>query len=177
MTPTPILLDMKDNVSKAKSLMVRKKVDQLLVLRDGRLNSVTTSESIVFNLLPPPDKFMLGDWRERRLDVPVENFTLAKVVTNDASDSVNEAYENMERNSSSYSIILNLDEVQGIVTYRDFMRFIADSRSSGETLMYIVGLPEEPFEAEATKAKFSRIVKLIERGLPEISEARAPRYS
>ena len=173
MTPNPACIGSSDAVSKARSIMNRLKIDQLPVLKGGRLCGVISSSSIVFNLLPPPDRTVSGDWRQARLDVPVESLSSLQAVTNEASDSVNEAFQNMERNSSAYSIILNLDEIQGIATHRDFMRFLVQPKSSSVTSMYIVGLPEEPFEAEATRAKFSRIVKFLSRGIQDISEARA----
>lgn len=173
MTANPACIDPSDAVSKARSIMNRLRIDQLPLLKFGRLCGVISSSSIVFNLLPPPDRTIAGDWRQARLDVPVESLSSLQSVTNEASESVNDAFQNMERNSSAYSVILNLDEVQGIATHRDFMRFLVLPKSSSETSMYIVGLPEEPFEAEVTRAKFSRIVKFLGRGIPDISEARA----
>lgn len=173
MTPNPACVESGDSVSKARSIMIRRRIDQLPVLKGGKLSGIISSSSILFNLLPPPDKMMAGDWRQARLDVPVENFSSMNSVTNEASDSVNDTFQNMERNSSTYSIILNLGEVQGIATHRDFMRLLAQPKSRSETPMYIIGLPEEPFEAEVTRAKFSRIVRFLRRGIPDISEARA----
>ncbi|MGI0086263.1 MAG: CBS domain-containing protein, partial [Nitrososphaerales archaeon] len=173
MTPNPSCVHSSDNVSKARSIMIKRKIDQLPVLKDEVLSGVISSSTIVFNLLPHTDRAILGDWRQARFDVPVERLSSLNAVTSEASDSVNDAFQNMERNSSTYSIILNLDEVQGIVTHRDFMRILAQSRSPSETSMYIVGLPEEPFEAEVTKAKFTRIVKFMRNGIPDITEARA----
>jgi hypothetical protein len=39
--------------------------------------------------------------------------------------------------------------------------------------MYMVGLPEDPFEAEATRDKFTRVVNLLRKSYPDITEARA----
>lgn len=173
MTPNPVCIESDETVSKARSEMMKLRVDQLPVLKRGKLNGVIESSSIVFNLLPPPDRSVAGDWRNARLDVPVENFSTISSVTNEASDSVSDAFRTMDQASSSYSVVLNMGEIQGIVTHRDFMRFLTRPTSPLETPMYIVGLPEEPFEAEATRAKFSQVVKYLGRSIPNITEARA----
>jgi CBS domain-containing membrane protein len=174
MTPNPICIDVQDNVSKARQIMIRRKIDQLPVLKDGKLHSVVTSEAIVSTTLPPVDRTIKGDWRAGRYDVPVEDFADADVVSNDASDSLQEVFANMSKGSSNYSVILNFDEAQGIITYRDFMKLLLKSKGVEELpMMYIIGLPEDPFEAEAARAKFQRVVRLLGRGFPEMTEARA----
>jgi hypothetical protein len=65
-----------------------------------------------------------------------------------------------------------MDEVQGIITYRDLMRLLVEPRKPDSIPMYIVGLPEDPFEAEATREKFTRVVKFLQKGI-QLTEARA----
>ncbi|HZW57177.1 MAG TPA: CBS domain-containing protein [Nitrososphaerales archaeon] len=174
MTSNPICLDAHDNVSKARQTMIRRKIDQLPVLREGKLDSVVTSEAIVSNILPPVDRTIKGDWRAGRFDVPVEDFANPDIVTNDASDDLRTVFDNMRKGSANYSIIENFGEVQGIVTYRDFMRLLLKAREEEQLpMMYIIGLPEDPFEAEAARQKFQRVVQLLRRGFPMMTEARA----
>ena len=174
MTPEPISVEANDNVSKVRQIMRRRKVDQLPILKEGKLSGVITSEAIVATLLPPVDRRrMFADWRVGRMDVPVADFARPSLVTNDAKDSLRDVFENMEKNSSNYSIITNLGEMQGIVTYRDFMKLLLRTKPTDDIPMYIIGLPEDPFEAEAAREKFLRAVRLLRRGLPEMTEARA----
>lgn len=174
MTPKPICVDAQDKISKARQIMIRRKIDQLPVLRDGGLQSVVTSEAIAATILPPVDRTIKGDWRAGRYDVPVADFTSPSVVTNNADDSLKSVLDNMNKGSANYSAILNFGEVQGIVTYRDFMKLLLKSRGPEEIpMMYIIGLPDDPFEAEAARQKFQRVVQLLRRGFPEMTEARA----
>ena len=54
MTSSPVCLSKLDNASKARRIMVSRKIDQLPILDDeGKLNSVVTSSALVLNLLPP----------------------------------------------------------------------------------------------------------------------------
>jgi CBS domain-containing protein len=173
MTPNAICIDAQDNVSKARSTMIRRKIDQLPVLKGGKLFSVVTSEDIVSNTLPPVDRTVKGDWRAGRGDVPVEDFATPDFVANDASDPIESVFENMSKASANYSVVQNYGEVQGIITYRDFMKLLRAGGAEGLPMMYIIGLPEDPFEAEAARQKFQRIVELLRRGFPEMTEARA----
>ncbi|MCL5068742.1 MAG: CBS domain-containing protein [Thaumarchaeota archaeon] len=119
MTSNPICVDASDNVSKARQIMRRRKIDQIPILKEGKLFGVITSEAIVSSTLPPVDQLRSQvDWRLGRLDIPVADFASSRVVTNDAKDSLNAVFDNMNRASANYSIITNMDEVQGIITYR-----------------------------------------------------------
>ena len=39
--------------------------------------------------------------------------------------------------------------------------------------MCMIGLPEDPFEAEAARDKFTRVVSILQRKFPDMLEARA----
>ena len=53
------------------------------------------------------------------------------------------------------------------------MGLVAEIEPQASIPVFIVGLPEDPFEAEATKAKFKRIVNQLLRVFPDILEARS----
>jgi CBS domain-containing protein len=172
MTPNPIRLDSSEKVSNAKALMARRRIDQLPVMEQVRLRGIVTSGQIVFNLMPWVDRNVKGDWRKRRFDTPLAMFASKEVVTNDIAESLKNVFTNMSGKKTNYSIIMNLDEVQGIVTYRDFMKILTH-RLAEETPIYIVGLPDDPFEAEEAKSKFLAAVRLLRKRIPDITEARA----
>ncbi len=173
MTASPICVDSTDTVSKARSVMVRRKIDQLPILKKGKLESAITSASIVFNTLPTSQSEGKGGREVKGFNVSVEDFSDPDVTSNDVKDSPSTVFDNMIRNQTNYSVVTNFDEVQGIVTLRDFMKLLVPQKKDSEMPMYIVGLPEDPFEAEAAKEKFSRIVRLFQRTVPRLSEARA----
>ena len=51
------------------------------------------------------------------------SFSSREVTTNGIRDSLQEAFQNMLRFSTNYSIVLNADSVVGIVTFRDFLNY------------------------------------------------------
>ena len=173
MTPEPVCVDAGESVSKARQVMIRRKIDQLPMLNNGRLQGVVTSEAVVSAILPPVDRTVKGDWRRGRYDFPVENFANSLVVTNEGPDDLRKVLSNMEKSSTNFSVIQNFGEVQGIITIRDFMKVFLESRRPEFPNMYIIGLPEDPFEAELARQKFRRVVELLGRGFPEMTEARA----
>ncbi len=173
MTPSPICMDASDSVSKAREAMLRKKVDQLPVTKKGALDGIVTSDQMVFNLLPKADRNMKGDTRTGRYDEALGIFSMKDVLTNEIGDSLRDAYQNMSKSGSNYSVIVGTGEIQGIVTYRDFLRVLTKKASQTSIPMYIVGLPDDPFEAETARKKFQGAVELLRRSVPDISEARA----
>jgi len=176
MTPGPICVSKGDEVSKARRLMIKRKIDQIPILDGSKLDGVITSHSIVFNLTPSTDRLMKGVSITQRFDVPVEDYSSPDVTSNDIKDSLNRVFTNVLSSKSQYSVITNFDEVQGIVTYRDFMRLLMPSEGDGrkETVpMYIIGLPEDPLEAELAREKFTRVVNFLKRSHPDMTEARA----
>jgi CBS domain-containing protein len=172
MTPDPITLEEQDEIGKARRIMIRRKIDQIPLTREGKLSSVVSSDSIVYNILPTTDRDPKGDLRSGRFQATVGNFAYPDFVQNDVRDSLSEVFEEMKKARRTYSVITSFDEIQGIITHRDFMRILSQKPSDGIP-MYIIGLPEDPFEAEAAREKFSRIIKLVRKGYPDTMEARA----
>lgn len=175
MTPYPITVDEDDDIGKARRVMIRRKIDQLPVTREGKLVACVTSDSIVFNTLPPTDHDKRGDPHMGRYEIPVRNFEHTDFVQSDVKDTVNNVFQNMTRSNRTYSVITVFDnEIQGIVTHRDFMKIFTSVRPPSEGIpMYIVGLPDDPFEAETARDKFTRIANLVRKGYPDTVEARA----
>ena len=175
MTPNPTTVDPSDEVAKARNIMIRRRVDHIPIVKDSKLLGIVTSSEIVFNMIPASDRAQYeGPPRKSRFEGPVTDYTPEVTVSNDTGDSLNDVFDNMVKERSNYSVMTTFDEVQGIITTRDFMRMISHQKADQDSIpMYIVGLPEDPFEAEASREKFARIVSLLRRSNPQISEARA----
>ena len=167
-------MDVSDSVSKARETMLKKKVDQLPVTKKGALYGIVTADEVVFNLMPKTDKNVKGDAGTGRYGEALGIFAKKDVLTNEITDSLRDVYQNMSKGGSNYSVIVGTDEIQGIVTYRDFLTVLANEGHRQFSIpMYIVGLPDDPFEAETARTKFLGAVELLRRSVPDISEARA----
>lgn len=173
MTSNPITIDEKNDIGKARRIMIRRKIDQIPTTNGEELKGVVGSDSIVFNMLPVVDRDSKGNFRSSRSKDLVEDYDYPDFAQNDVSDPLSKVLENMKKAERTYSVITSFDEIQGIITHRDFMRILTSQEASDGIPMYVVGLPEDPFEAELAREKFERIVKLIRRGNPDIVEARA----
>jgi CBS domain-containing protein len=172
MTPNPITVEPFAKVSNARATMVRRKIDQIPVVKEGELYGIITSDQIAFDLKPRVDRNSKGDWRESRFDVPVGAYALMTPTTNGAGDSARDVFLTMSNKGTNYSVIMSDGELVGITTYRDFMKILIKQRT--ESLpMYIVGLPDDPFEAELARTKFTTAIQHLRRAFPEITEARA----
>ena len=123
--------------------------------------------------MPKTDRNEKGDSRSGRFDEALGVFADRDVVTNEITDALRDVYQNMSKRESNYSLIMNTGEIQGIVTYRDFLRVLTRKSNESSIPMYMVGLPDDPFEAETAREKFFRAVELLRRSVPDISEARA----
>jgi CBS domain-containing protein len=182
MTSNPITLEKNDQASKARNIMLRRRIDHLPVV-DASMTKrlpkgVVTSSRLLFNLWPPESigKGALGAEKQNRFDYPVGRVIDSEPSLSNISDTLPSLFSRMKKLSKSYSLVTLWDELQGIVTYRDFMKLLEDEERGGKQFdipLYIVGLPGDPFEAEATRAKFMREVTVLRRSFPEIEEARS----
>jgi len=176
MTPNPVSLTGGDEVSKARNLMLRRRIDHLPVVEDHKLRGVLTSSQIVFSLYQPIEgvepRAMVDEIR-RRLDPPVKSLMDTNPLTAAPSEKIANLLRKMLDMRATYCVISQFDEVQGIVTYRDFMKLIAEEIVRSDAPVYVVGLPDDPFEAEQTRTKFTRVVETLRRSSPYIEEARA----
>ena len=173
MTPNPILIEAGDELDKARNLMVRRRIDHLPVMKSGKLSGIITSADIVMGLTPRADRSVMDRWQGGRLSTPVGIVASEDVVTNEIDEPTRSVYNNIAQRQSNYSVIMNVGEIQGIITWRDLMKPLIAQDYSSQIPMYIVGLPDDPFEAETARMKFTRAINMLRRELPQITEARA----
>ena len=77
----------------------------------------------------------------------------------------------LNNTNSTYAIVKSFNKVEGISTYRDIIALLGEQIQQ-EIPTYIIGLPENPWDAEVAKSKFDSLIKLLEKMEPEIEEAR-----
>jgi CBS domain-containing protein len=164
-----------ESVAKARELMIRKRIDHLPVTKQRKLTGIITSSDIVSLMAAPTrlgNKSMKPESRGM-FDFSVRELMEINPLTCSPNTTADRALEMILASRGVYILVTQWEELQGIATHRDFMRLLAEEEPESEVPLFIVGLPEDPFEAEATKAKFRRIVNQLRRVFPDILEARS----
>ena len=174
MTGDPIVIDSGKTVSAAKSLMKRRRIDHLPVVDKGRLVGIITSSDIM-KLMSPSERIGkksigISD-AEDRLSIKISGLANDDVITASIGDSLMSVCDKMTRAGSTYCIINMSDEIQGIITYRDIVAMLGEQLAE-DIPMFIVGLPDEPFDAALAKSKFANITKFMRKIHPDIEQAR-----
>ena len=163
-----------DTVAKARNLMVDKKIDHLPVISDKNVVGIVTSNEIVFRLIPRESARTMTSTRGDQKNLGYQASSIMETpLTCQANDKASEALANMLRAGKTYNLVTVLGMIQSIVTPRDYINLIADPKPIVEIPVYIIGLPEDPFEAEVAKSKFFNSVGTLKRSFPEIEEARS----
>ena len=176
MTPTPTTISAKEKVSKAREIMLREKIVHLPIVENKKLVGIITSTKIVFDFLASveSERYIMGVSNViSPLNRPVETAMSTQLLTCDPQTPIGKVAENMLNQNSSYCLVTVGDEVQGIITYRDYANLVSPRNTKPEAPVYMIGLPTDPFEAEAAKVKFIRLVNGLSRFLPPILEAKS----
>ncbi|MGB5091027.1 MAG: CBS domain-containing protein [Nitrososphaeraceae archaeon] len=174
MTSDPIVIDCHKTVSAARSIMKRRRIDHLPVVDNGRLVGIITSSDIMKVMLPSEriSKKSVGiDNAQDRFSIEVSGLANTDVITANVDESLQVVCDRMINAGSSYCIIRVWDEIQGIITYRDIVALLGEKMEE-DIPMFIVGLPDEPFDAELAKSKFTNITRFLRKIHPDIEEAR-----
>lgn len=174
MTGDPIVIDSHKTVSAAKSIMKRRRIDHLPVVDNNHLVGIITSSDIM-KLMSPSERIGKKsrgiDDAEDRFSIEVSGLANDDVITASVDDSLKSVCNKMISAGSSYCIINVWDEIQGIITYRDIVSMLGEQLEE-DIPMFIVGLPDEPFDAELAKSKFANITKFMRKIHPDIEQAR-----
>jgi CBS domain-containing protein len=174
MTPSPIVVSKEDKIAYAKAIMKRRRIDHLPVVEEGRLVGIITSRDILEAALDSEriGRKSLGiNETQDRLNLAVTGIADKDVVTSDVSDSFRTVTDLIVSRNSTYCIAKAVDEVQGIITYRDVISLLGE-KVQEDIPIFLIGLPEDPLDAELAKSKFANIVKLLRSVYPDIEEAR-----
>lgn len=173
MTSNPVVISGDDTAASAKAIMKKRRIDHLPVVDNANLTGIVTSEDIMELMLPSEriGKNSLGVVNEARLHLAISGIVNKDVVTADVQDSVQSVCDKMLNSDSSYCIVKLWDEVQGIITYRDIVDLLGE-KIREEIPVYIIGLPDDPLDAELAKSKFANLVMLLRKIYPDILESR-----
>jgi CBS domain-containing protein len=174
MTQRPIVLKERDKVSTARNIMIRRRIDHIPLLSEkNRLSGILTSRHIMEAMLPSEKigRRVLGVEKLNRLDMQASGIADKNVVVSKPGDSLRSVTGSIIDANSTYSLVILGEEIQGIITYRDIVSLLAE-RVEEDLPAYIIGLPDDPFDAELAKSKFTEIIRFLKRIAPEIEEAR-----
>ncbi len=171
----PITIESEASTAKARDLMIRKRIDHLPVTKMKRLEGMITSADIVAHITQPERLGSKSMKPEARgvFDFAVQDAMGSNPLTCSPDTGAEQALNLILSSPGTYILITQWEELQAIATLRNFMTLIAEAEPETNVPVFIVGLPEDPFESEATKAKFKRIVNQLLRVFPDIIEARS----
>ena len=164
-----------ETVAKARTVMIEKRFDHLPVTSEDKVAGIITSSQIVLHLMPTEriGSETLGMEGQRSLGFQVKSLMDMDPLQCAAEEEASQVLRIMLRAGKTYSLIAVLGLIQGIVTPRDYIKLIAEPEVKLEIPVYMVGLPDDPFESEVAKSKFLNVVGRLRRAFPQIEEARS----
>lgn len=118
---TPVfLVSARDNIARARNLMLRNGISRLAVMDDGNLKGIVTKKDIALRLNQSEPQ-----WRRRPLDqIPVDLVMTRDTITVPPGMEIQEAASLMLCNKISDVLVYD-DGVQGIVTKHDMVKYFA----------------------------------------------------
>ncbi|HUK27316.1 MAG TPA: CBS domain-containing protein [Candidatus Acidoferrales bacterium] len=174
-TINPVTIEAEGSGAKARELMVRKRIDHLPVVQNKREVGVLTSSQLVSRIAPIErvgSKSMKPQLKGA-LDFPVKEVMDDNPLTYPPEARAEQALESLLKADKTCVTVLQWEELQGITTQRDFMALLTEKETEPEVPVFIVGLPDDPFESETTKTKFKRAINQLHLVYPDIIEARS----
>ena len=130
-----------------------------------------TSSDVLFHLMGEERAPLRGD-AQVRFDYPVERIAQDFVFGVEPTEAASRVVSLLVEKKTSSVLVRRGEELLGIITLRDTMKPILGPREK-RLRYYIVGLPSDPFEAEAAKGKFDRLSSVLTKAFPHIEEIRA----
>ncbi|WP_455364453.1 CBS domain-containing protein [[Eubacterium] cellulosolvens] len=168
----PTTLTINDRLGKAKALINRMNIDHLPILQDNKIAGVLTSQDLLDTLIPPEKLTRFGRKPEAK---GVDRLTVRGLMERPLICSMDEKASSVLRKmvdgNKTCALLSFGEELQGVVTYRDFVKLLVEPEKVGIPI-YMVGLPDDAFQAESAQEKFERVVDLLKRSYPDILEAR-----
>ena len=179
MTKDPVTIRRDTLSTTARRLIQRKRIDHLPVLEDGRIYGILTTSHLVNALLPSSSVKSgrrLGSRRggaesARRFDYAVDRLLNRHTVKSAIEDPLSRIVSDIISSDSTYSLVTLAGELQGIITFRDIIKLVAEPEKTHDIPLNIIGLPDDALEAEASKRKFKEVIGKVKRVIPDLQEA------
>ena len=162
MTLTPITVFDTDSAAKARKFMVNKKIDHLPVLdKQMKLVGLLSSAHLVFSLLIPKESQEMGavgSDKQRLLRSEIRGLMNREPILVSLEENAEKIVKRMISEEKTAVLVSLWDEVQGIITQKDIANLLLQFREEKPLPLYIIGLPDDPFEAELARSKATRMV-------------------
>ncbi len=177
MTQGLIIIDPTAKSDAAKVTMMRESIDHLPVAEthaDGKsvIKGMVKSDLLLQTLAPAEN---VGGDESQDIASEQEIIRLAdrkNILTVKPEDTFISTIESLLKANSTYAIVQSPDGTPlGIITYGDIISVLGEQTQS-EIPIYIMGMPNDPSEAELVKSKFHSIVEHLSKISPQIQEAR-----
>lgn len=178
MTQGLITIDSKDKFDTAKNIMRKNSIDHLPVVEkqpDGKamIKGIITSNHIIQTLIPAESigRRSLGSEHGLKSEQEIIGLADKNIIMTKPDDTITSTIDSLLKANSTYTIVQSTDNKSGIITYRDIISLLGE-QTQREIPVYIIGMPDDPFEAELIKSKFHTIVKHLNKISPKVEEAR-----
>ena len=182
MTKDPVTISRDTLATTARRLMQRRRIDHLPVLEDRKVYGILTSSHLVNALLPSSSVKAGGRWGSRRggalgaesvrrFDYPSDRLLNRHTVKSAIDHPLSRIVNDIINSDSTYSLVIVAGELRGIIAFRDIIKLVADAEEIEDIRVNIIGLPDDPLEAELSKRKFQEVVRKVNRVFPNLQEA------
>ena len=173
-----VTIDPTDKFDTAKGIMIKNSIDHIPIVEkqqngETKTKGMITSNHIIQILIPAESigRRSLGSEHGLKSEQEIIGLADKNIVTIKPDDTITSIIDSLLNTNSTYTLVQSSDSILGIITYRDIISLLGE-QTQNEIPVYIIGMPDDPFEAELVKSKFHKIVKLLNRISPKIEEAR-----
>lgn len=173
LTPNPIVLSSIDSLSKARSVMMTKRVDHIPILHKGKVVQVLTSMHLLQSLTPPQriGSDQKGINMLRRFESDIGNVGSTRIPQCNTNASISTVIDTMLKSDTTCCLLTLWDNLHGIITYKDILGLLL-TKIPSDVPLYIMGMPDDAKNAEIVKTKFQKIISNLIKVYPEVEEAR-----
>jgi CBS domain-containing protein len=174
MKKDPVTIGKSESASKARSVMIKHNIDHLPVMDSGKVRGILLSNQVVLSMFPKEklEQGMLSGEATKYSSTKAWELMNTDILVCEPDERASDVLKRMIEQDKTYALMKQWDELQGIATYRDFVTLLVESEKP-DFPAYIVGLPDDPFEAHLAQAKFFKEAKALRRSFPDIEEIRA----
>ncbi|HYY71593.1 MAG TPA: CBS domain-containing protein, partial [Nitrososphaeraceae archaeon] len=131
MTPKPFVIGSNSNVSSARNIMIKNRVDHVPVINENNnsLIGMITSSQIIQHRLPSEriGRGTMGIHRKStQHDFPVKSMMSKDVVVASIDDELLKTIDTIIKTNSTYVVLQSVNEIHGIITYGDILTLLKE---------------------------------------------------